>query len=161
MNRGLEFDLVVAVTDGAADAAVDGLHENTEFNHYGSPGKYPDNRPHGYPLIARFPTNVYSKICPTLVTSKLRSSNMANISNINRKLYTYSPSLDVTNGILGYDFCFAINNGDMISVQEQIKKNVIKTFPFPDVSIGYKNVSEGKVNMNLHSGCVLFSSMYC
>lgn len=49
-EQGLEFDLVVAVTNGQADAAVDGLHENTEFNHYGAHGKYPDKRPHGYPL---------------------------------------------------------------------------------------------------------------
>ncbi|XP_063595789.1 hemocyanin subunit-like [Penaeus indicus] len=54
-EQGLEFDLVVAVTDGTADAAVDGLHENTEFNHYGSHGKYPDNRPHGYPLDRKVP----------------------------------------------------------------------------------------------------------
>ncbi|ROT63386.1 hemocyanin subunit L3 [Penaeus vannamei] len=53
----LEFDLVVAVTDGEADAAIDGLHENTEFNHYGAHGKYPDNRPHGYPLDRKVPDN--------------------------------------------------------------------------------------------------------
>ncbi|XP_063615301.1 pseudohemocyanin-2-like [Penaeus indicus] len=54
-EQGLDFDLVVAVTDGAADAAIDGLHETTEFNHYGSHGKYPDNRPHGYPLDRKVP----------------------------------------------------------------------------------------------------------
>ncbi|KAK8382308.1 hypothetical protein O3P69_015327 [Scylla paramamosain] len=48
---GLEMDLVIAITDGQADAAVEGLHENTSFNHYGcADGIYPDNRPHGYPL---------------------------------------------------------------------------------------------------------------
>jgi len=56
-EQGLEFDLVVAVTDGEADAAIDGLHENTEFNHYGAHGKYPDNRPHGYPLDRKVPDN--------------------------------------------------------------------------------------------------------
>lgn len=54
-DRGLEFDLVVAVTNGDADAAVPNLHQNTEYNHYGSHGVYPDNRPHGYPLDRRVP----------------------------------------------------------------------------------------------------------
>lgn len=54
-EQGLEFDLVVAVTDGEADAAVEGLHDNTGFNHYGAHGKYPDNRPHGYPLDRKVP----------------------------------------------------------------------------------------------------------
>ncbi|KAK4289521.1 hypothetical protein Pmani_037513 [Petrolisthes manimaculis] len=49
-RRGLEFDLVVAITDGAADASVEDLHTNTKFNHYGYHGKYPDKRPHGFPL---------------------------------------------------------------------------------------------------------------
>ncbi|XP_063595791.1 hemocyanin subunit-like [Penaeus indicus] len=35
-EQGLEFDLVVPVTDDNADAAVERLHENTEFNHYGA-----------------------------------------------------------------------------------------------------------------------------
>ncbi|KAK8731620.1 hypothetical protein OTU49_007388, partial [Cherax quadricarinatus] len=52
-SQGLEFDLVVAVTDGKADAAVDDLHTNTKFNHYGYDGVYPDHRPHGYPLDRR------------------------------------------------------------------------------------------------------------
>ncbi|XP_053640583.1 hemocyanin subunit-like [Cherax quadricarinatus] len=52
-SEGLEFDLVVVVTDGSADAAVDNLHRITEFNHYGYRGVYPDNRPHGYPLDRR------------------------------------------------------------------------------------------------------------
>nr|XP_045623130.1 hemocyanin subunit-like [Procambarus clarkii] len=52
-SNGMEFDLVVAVTDGKADAAVDDLHTNTKFNHYGYRGVYPDKRPHGYPLDRR------------------------------------------------------------------------------------------------------------
>ncbi|KAG0724992.1 Hemocyanin subunit 2 [Chionoecetes opilio] len=53
-GHGLDMDLVVAVTDGREDAAVDGLHENTSFNHYGcADGTYPDKRPHGYPLDRR------------------------------------------------------------------------------------------------------------
>nr|XP_045623127.1 hemocyanin subunit-like [Procambarus clarkii] len=52
-SNGMEFDLVVAVTDGKADAAVDDLHTNTKFNHYGYRGVYPDNQPHGYPLDRR------------------------------------------------------------------------------------------------------------
>ncbi|XP_047499516.1 pseudohemocyanin-2-like [Penaeus chinensis] len=54
-DKGLEFDLVVAVTDGDADAAVPGLHENTKYNHYGANGVYPDKRPHGYPLDRKVP----------------------------------------------------------------------------------------------------------
>ena len=49
-EQGLEFDLVVIVTDGEKDAAVDNLHENTDYIHYGAHGVYPDHRPHGYPL---------------------------------------------------------------------------------------------------------------
>jgi len=49
-SYGMDFDLFVAVTDGAADAAIDGLYDRTDFYHYGSNGVYPDNRPHGYPL---------------------------------------------------------------------------------------------------------------
>ncbi|XP_042243131.1 hemocyanin C chain-like [Homarus americanus] len=52
-QNGMEFDLVVVVTDGEADAAVDNLHTNTKFNHYGYGGVYPDKRPHGYPLDRR------------------------------------------------------------------------------------------------------------
>nr|AGT20779.1 hemocyanin [Penaeus merguiensis] len=54
-DKGLEFDLVVAVTDGDADAAVPDLHLNTKYNHYGANGVYPDKRPHGYPLDRRVP----------------------------------------------------------------------------------------------------------
>ncbi|MPC42155.1 Hemocyanin C chain [Portunus trituberculatus] len=50
-TEGMDFHLVIFVSDGAKDAAVDGLHESTTFNHYGSQdGTYPDNQPHGYPL---------------------------------------------------------------------------------------------------------------
>ncbi|XP_045623124.1 LOW QUALITY PROTEIN: hemocyanin subunit [Procambarus clarkii] len=52
-NQGLKFKVVVALTDGEADAAVDDLHTNTKFNHYGYRGVYPDKRPHGYPLDRR------------------------------------------------------------------------------------------------------------
>nr|AAW57891.1 hemocyanin subunit 3 [Metacarcinus magister] len=49
--KGLDMDVMVAITSGEADAAVEGLHENTSFNHYGcADGTYPDKRPHGYPL---------------------------------------------------------------------------------------------------------------
>lgn len=52
--HGLEFHLVVFISDGAKDAAVEGLHDNTAFNHYGcADGRYPDNQPHGYPLDRR------------------------------------------------------------------------------------------------------------
>ncbi|KAK4289520.1 hypothetical protein Pmani_037512 [Petrolisthes manimaculis] len=49
-SNGMEFVLIAFVSDGKADAAVENLHTNTVFNHYGLEGKYPDNRPHGYPL---------------------------------------------------------------------------------------------------------------
>lgn len=49
-HEGLKMDLVVIVTDGEADAAVEGLHENNNFIHYGIKGVYPDKRSHGYPL---------------------------------------------------------------------------------------------------------------
>jgi len=49
-EQGMEFDLVVVVTDGEKDAAVDNLHENTDYIHFGAHGVYPDHRPHGYPL---------------------------------------------------------------------------------------------------------------
>lgn len=52
-SEGLEFDLVVVVTDGSADAAVDNLHRISKFIHYGYHGVYPDNRPHGYPMDRR------------------------------------------------------------------------------------------------------------
>nr|AAB22190.1 hemocyanin subunit c [Panulirus interruptus=spiny lobster, Peptide, 661 aa] [Panulirus interruptus] len=51
--QGMEFNLVVAVTDGRTDAALDDLHENTKFIHYGYDRQYPDKRPHGYPLDRR------------------------------------------------------------------------------------------------------------
>ncbi|XP_071547607.1 hemocyanin subunit-like [Panulirus ornatus] len=51
--QGMEFNLVVAVTDGQADAAMDDLHDNTKFIHYGYDRQYPDKRPHGYPLDRR------------------------------------------------------------------------------------------------------------
>ncbi|KAK7085610.1 hypothetical protein SK128_015961 [Halocaridina rubra] len=53
-KNGMEFDLIICVTDGEADAAVDNLHENTDFIHYGAHGVYPDKRPHGYPLDRRY-----------------------------------------------------------------------------------------------------------
>ncbi|ROT63381.1 hemocyanin subunit [Penaeus vannamei] len=49
-HEGLKMDLVVIVTDGEADAAVEGLHENNDFIHYGINGVYPDKRSHGFPL---------------------------------------------------------------------------------------------------------------
>ncbi|KAK8381801.1 hypothetical protein O3P69_015072 [Scylla paramamosain] len=43
-----------AMTSGSEDMAVAGLHESTSFNHYGChDGKYPDKKPHGYPLDRR------------------------------------------------------------------------------------------------------------
>ncbi|XP_071547592.1 hemocyanin subunit-like [Panulirus ornatus] len=52
-EQGMEFNLVVAVTDGRVDAALDNLHENTKFIHYGHDRHYPDKQPHGYPLDRR------------------------------------------------------------------------------------------------------------
>ncbi|XP_063862159.1 hemocyanin subunit-like [Scylla paramamosain] len=53
-TEGMEFHIVFFVSDGTKDGAVEGLHESTTFNHYGCyDGKYPDNRPHGYPLDRR------------------------------------------------------------------------------------------------------------
>lgn len=53
-TEGMDFHLVVFISDGDEDAAVNGLHESTTFNHYGcADGKYPDKRPHGYPLDRR------------------------------------------------------------------------------------------------------------
>ncbi|KAG7157360.1 hemocyanin C chain-like [Homarus americanus] len=52
-SKGLEFTLVAILTNGEADAAVENLHTNTKFNHYGYRGVYPDNQPHGYPLDRR------------------------------------------------------------------------------------------------------------
>ena len=53
-TEGMTFHLVVFVSDGSKDMAVDGLHESTSFNHYGChDGTYPDNRSHGYPLDRR------------------------------------------------------------------------------------------------------------
>nr|ALF44611.1 hemocyanin [Eriphia verrucosa] len=50
-SEGMEFHLVVFASDGAKDAAVDGLHQITTFHHYGlHDGTYPDHQPHGYPL---------------------------------------------------------------------------------------------------------------
>ncbi|XP_071532758.1 pseudohemocyanin-2-like [Panulirus ornatus] len=49
-EAGMDFMLVVAVTDGSADAAIDGLPTMTKFHHYGVNGVYPDKKPHGYPL---------------------------------------------------------------------------------------------------------------
>lgn len=54
MTEGMKFQLVVFVSDGSEDMAVEGLLENTSFNHYGChDGKYPDKKPHGYPLDRR------------------------------------------------------------------------------------------------------------
>nr|WMS58705.1 hemocyanin [Alvinocaris sp.] len=52
-RNGMEFDLVVFVSDGSADAAMDNLHEMKDFIHYGANGVYPDKRPHGYPFDRR------------------------------------------------------------------------------------------------------------
>lgn len=53
-TEGMPFHVVVFLSDGEKDAAVEGLHGNTAYNHYGTAdGKYPDNRPHGYPLDRR------------------------------------------------------------------------------------------------------------
>ncbi|KAG0724993.1 Hemocyanin C chain [Chionoecetes opilio] len=53
-TEGMDFNLVLFVSDGAKDAAIEGLHENLAYIHYGGAGgKYPDNRPHGYPLDRR------------------------------------------------------------------------------------------------------------
>ncbi|XP_045606902.2 pseudohemocyanin-2-like [Procambarus clarkii] len=54
-EAGMEFKLVVAVTDGTADAAIDNLETLTKFHHYGYKGVYPDKKPHGYPLDRRVP----------------------------------------------------------------------------------------------------------
>uniref|UniRef100_A0A0P4VW35 Hemocyanin C-terminal domain-containing protein n=1 Tax=Scylla olivacea TaxID=85551 RepID=A0A0P4VW35_SCYOL len=53
-TEGMDFHFVVFVSDGSEDMAVAGLHESTSFNHYGChDGKYPDKKPHGYPLDRR------------------------------------------------------------------------------------------------------------
>lgn len=63
MTDGMEFALVVAVTDGDHDKAVD-HPEQAELSHsqcgtHGS--KYPDKRPMGYPLDRRIPdTQVFA-----------------------------------------------------------------------------------------------------
>ncbi|XP_071532780.1 pseudohemocyanin-2-like [Panulirus ornatus] len=52
---GVEFMLVVAATDGAADAAIEGLPTMTKFHHLGVKGVLPDRKPLGYPLDRRVP----------------------------------------------------------------------------------------------------------
>ncbi|XP_071532773.1 pseudohemocyanin-2-like [Panulirus ornatus] len=54
-EAGVEFVLAVAVTDGAADAAIEGLPTMTKFHHYGVRGVFPDKKPLGYPLDRRIP----------------------------------------------------------------------------------------------------------
>ncbi|XP_053638076.2 pseudohemocyanin-1 [Cherax quadricarinatus] len=54
-EAGVEFKLVVAVTDGAADAAINDLETFKKFHHYGYKGVYPDKKPHGYPLDRNVP----------------------------------------------------------------------------------------------------------
>ena len=55
---GLEFALVVAVTDGSTDAQHDaleksGYHSHTQCGIHGE--KYPDHQPMGFPLDRRIP----------------------------------------------------------------------------------------------------------
>ncbi|XP_071532762.1 pseudohemocyanin-2-like [Panulirus ornatus] len=54
-EAGVEFMLVVAVTDGAADAAIEGLSTMTKFHYYDVKGVSPDKKPFGYPLDRRIP----------------------------------------------------------------------------------------------------------
>ncbi|XP_071532763.1 pseudohemocyanin-2-like [Panulirus ornatus] len=54
-KAGVEFMLVVAVTDGAADAAIEGLPTMTKFHYYDVKGVSPDKKPFGYPLDRRIP----------------------------------------------------------------------------------------------------------
>ncbi|XP_071532770.1 pseudohemocyanin-1-like [Panulirus ornatus] len=54
-EAGVEFMLVVAVTDGAADAAIEGLPTMTKYHHLGVKGVSPDRKPLGYPLDRRVP----------------------------------------------------------------------------------------------------------
>ena len=53
--NGMNFDLVVFVSDGEKDSAQPDLHllPPSVFNHYGYEGVYPDHRPHGFPLDRR------------------------------------------------------------------------------------------------------------
>nr|C0HLU8.1 RecName: Full=Hemocyanin subunit [Scylla serrata]P84293.1 RecName: Full=Hemocyanin subunit 2; AltName: Full=CaeSS2 [Carcinus aestuarii] len=49
--KGKDMDVMVAVTSGEGLAAVEGLHRSANFAHHGCPEvRYPDKRPHGYPL---------------------------------------------------------------------------------------------------------------
>ena len=55
---GMEFALVVAITDGSADAQHDALersghHSHTQCGIHGE--KYPDHQPMGFPLDRRIP----------------------------------------------------------------------------------------------------------
>ncbi|KAG7171543.1 Pseudohemocyanin-2-like 2 [Homarus americanus] len=54
-EAGVEFKLVVAVTDGVADSVNDEINLTTKFHHYGHHGVYLDKKPHGYPLDRRVP----------------------------------------------------------------------------------------------------------
>lgn len=54
-SAGMEYKLVVMVSDGEADAANMDIINMSKFHHYGHHGVYPDKRPHGYPLDRRVP----------------------------------------------------------------------------------------------------------
>ena len=54
-EEGVEFRLVVAVTDGEQDIADESIMTMNKYHHYGVRGVQPDKRTFGYPLDRRIP----------------------------------------------------------------------------------------------------------
>ena len=54
-EEGVEFRLLVAVTDAEQDINNESIVTMNKYNHYGVRGVQPDKRPFGYPLDRRVP----------------------------------------------------------------------------------------------------------
>lgn len=52
---GMEYELVVFISDGEADVTNADIAQMKKFHHYGHHGIYPDKKPHGYPFDRRVP----------------------------------------------------------------------------------------------------------
>merc|ERR1711973_253575 len=68
-TEGMEFDLVVAVTDGSKDAAIEGLEkaDHGSHAHCGIHGEtYPDKQPMGFPLDRKIPDDRLSFNAPNI-----------------------------------------------------------------------------------------------
>ena len=74
-EKGVDFQLVVAITDAEQDVADESIFTMNKYHHYGVRGVQPDKRPFGYPLERPIPDERVMNEVPNIKRTPVKIYN--------------------------------------------------------------------------------------